>query len=253
MLGLKRGVGPGTCNQIREAVIVTPNTSFRGLFYDPLPDGVFTPRAVTALNEARQTCATVATWQTEDTLAQQTGSIEAILRTTMDDAAAESWLAFAAPLPPQLMLSELRDYIWIDNAQQRADVLKRVADRLGAEGEATPPPELDRVRVMTMHGAKGLSGRVVFIPGLEHGLLPNRHQTPYPAQLLEAARLLYVSITRARAACVLSFAQRRTIFGTFQTQHPSQFAGQTGGTFAPRTDSLTADETTAIMDLVNDL
>jgi hypothetical protein len=38
-----------------------------------------------------------------------------------------------------------------------------------------------------MHGAKSLSARVVCIPGLEQGLLPNRHQTPYVAQLPEAA------------------------------------------------------------------
>jgi superfamily I DNA/RNA helicase len=77
-------------------------------------------------------------------------------------------------------------------------VLREVAERLGNAVEDVP--ELNRVRVMTMHGAKGLSARVVFIPGLEHGVLPNAHQAPYPAQLLEAARLLYVSITRARAS-----------------------------------------------------
>ena len=116
-----------------------------------------------------------------------------------------------------------------------------------------PEPEaLDRVRVMTMHGAKGLSARVVFIPGLEQGLLPNRHQT-YVAQLLEAARLLYVSITRARAACVMSFAARRTIQGEFRHQQPSQFAAHTGGAFAARATGLNAAEATTISDLVNDL
>jgi ATP-dependent DNA helicase UvrD/PcrA len=106
---------------------------------------------------------------------------------------------------------------------------------------------------MTMHGAKGLSARVVFIPGLEQGLLPNRHQTPYVAQLLEAARLLYVSITRARAACVMSFATRRTIQGEFRHQQPSQFAAQTGGAFGGRAGGLNAAEAATIFDVVNDL
>ena len=128
-----------------------------------------------------------------------------------------------------MRLSELRDYLWADNAQQRNDILAAVRERLGPDAEASVPPALDRVRVMTMHGAKGLSARVVFIPGLEQGLLPNSHQTPYVAQLLEAARLLYVSITRAQAACVMSLAARRTIRGEFRHQHPSQFASQTGG------------------------
>jgi superfamily I DNA/RNA helicase len=83
--------------------------------------------------------------------------------------------------------------------------------------------------------------------------LPNQHQTPYPAQLLEAARLLYVSITRARATCILSFAQRRTVQGTFEVRAASQFAAQTGGAFEGRTDELTAGETAAILAAINDL
>ena len=124
--------------------------------------------------------------------------------------------------------------------------------RLGVDPEEVPP-ELDRVRVMTMHGATGLSGRVVFIPGPEHGLLPNRHQVPYPAQLHEAARLLYVSITRACAACVLSFSQRRTVQGQFQTRTASQFATHTGGTFEGRNEGLTDDETAAIVVTIDTL
>jgi superfamily I DNA/RNA helicase len=252
LLGLKHGVGVGTCNRIREAVIATPNTSFRNLFYAPLPDG-FTGRMVTALSHARQTCATLATWQPDDTLAQRTNGIEAALRSTIDEDAAGSWLTFVAPLPTDMRLSELRDYIWADNAQQRNDILSAVLERLEPGAEAPEPQALDRVRVMTMHGAKGLSARVVFIPGLEQGLLPNHHQTPYIAQVLEAARLLYVSITRARAACVMSFASRRTIRGEFRQQQASQFAGQTGGAFAPRTTGLNQAEAGHIAGLLNDL
>jgi superfamily I DNA/RNA helicase len=120
--------------------------------------------------------------------------------------------------------------VWADNAQQRHDILSAVMERIGTDGDTEVPEALDRVRVMTMRGAKGLSAKVVFIPGLEQGLLPNHHQTPYIAQVLEAARLLYVSITRARACCVLSFALRRTMQGEFRHQQHSQFAGQTGGT-----------------------
>ena len=186
-------------------------------------------------------------------LNQRTGGIEAIIRATINDEAAVAWQAFVAPLPGDMRLSELRDYVWADNAQQRNDILAAVRERLGADAEIPEPEALDRVRVMTMHGAKGLSARVVFIPGLEQGLLPNRHQTPYVAQLLEAARLLYVSITRARAACVMSFATRRTIQGEFRHQQPSQFAAQTGRAFGARAGGLNAAEAVTIFDLVNDL
>ena len=252
LLGLKRGVGVGTCNSIRAAVVATPQTSFRGLYYDQLPDGVLSARSVNALNHARQTCATIATWAPTDTLGQRRHALCAIVESTIDADAAAAWNACAAPLADGMLLSELRDYIWVDNAQQRNEVLRAVATRLGVDPEDVPP-ELDRVRVMTMHGAKGLSARVVFIPGLEHGLLPNQHQTPYPAQLLEAARLLYVSITRTRAACILSFAHRRTVQGEFQNRAASQFATHTGGAFEGRNDGLTHDETAAIRATIDDL
>jgi superfamily I DNA/RNA helicase len=181
----------------------------------------------------------------------RSAAIENILTTTLNDEAGDEWQLFAAPLPQEMTLSELQDYVWVDNAQQRAEVLGAVAERLGEPVDEAE--ELNRVRVMTMHGAKGLSARVVFIPGLEHGVLPNAHQAPYPAQVLEAARLLYVSITRARAACVLSFARRRTLFGRFRAQVPSAFTGHTGGAFVDRALGLDANETAAIIAAIDDL
>jgi superfamily I DNA/RNA helicase len=106
---------------------------------------------------------------------------------------------------------------------------------------------------MSMHGAKGLSARVVFIPGLENGLIPNRRQLAYPAQILEAARLLYVSITRARAACILSFSTWRFVFGRGQQQVASGFAGQTGGAFENGGEGLTADQVARVNQAIADL
>jgi DNA helicase-2/ATP-dependent DNA helicase PcrA len=133
------------------------------------------------------------------------------VQAAVDDAAAAAWEAFADPLVPEMTIEELRNYLWTDHAQQRAEVLAAVNRRLELPEEPAVVAALDRVRIMTMHGAKGLSARAVFIPGLEQGLIPNQYQMPYPAQILEAARLLYVSITRARAACVMSFAWRRLV------------------------------------------
>ena len=92
----------------------------------------------------------------------------------------------------------------------------------------------ERVRIMTMHGAKGLSGTIVFIPGLEDTILPGTKRVPYPGLVLEAARLLYVSITRARAACIMSNAYRRFFNGRNVAQAPSRFTASLGGTFQQR-------------------
>ena len=115
--------GVVTCNAVRAAVITTPMTNFRALFYDPLPDGLLSARATSAVDHARQTCAAIAPWAPTDTLGQRRTDLRGIVHSTIDAEAAEAWQGFAAPLPDDMLLSELRDYIWVDNAQQRNDVL----------------------------------------------------------------------------------------------------------------------------------
>ena len=100
---------------------------------------------------------------------------------------------------------------------------------------------------MTMHGAKGLGATVVFVPGLEESVLPGNFRQPYPGLVLEAARLLYVSITRARAACILSYADERLVYGGMVRQHPSHFLMHVGGAFRHQDAGLTNSEVTAIV------
>jgi DNA helicase II / ATP-dependent DNA helicase PcrA len=102
-------------------------------------------------------------------------------------------------------------------------VLRALAARLGAdEPDTTLVP--DRVQVLTMHSAKGLSAQVVFIPGLEEPILPGDKRRPYPGLVLEAARMLYVSITRAPVGCWLSHAWGRIVHYEWRGQPASQFA-----------------------------
>ena len=101
---------------------------------------------------------------------------------------------------------------------------------------------------MSMHGAKGLSAKVVFIPGLEEAILPGSKRAQYPGLVLEAARLLYVSITRARATCVLSYAERRMVYGDWVRYPPSRFAPQLNGVFVHRMGGLTGEEVREIAD-----
>jgi DNA helicase-2/ATP-dependent DNA helicase PcrA len=250
LLGLMSGVGVGTCDSIRQAVLATPNLSFRDLFYRPLAADIFTVRARNALNRVRDICSQIAGWMPSDTLSQRKNEISTILANTINSQAVAVWNDYALLLDDQMNLEELRNYVWADTDQQRADVLGSVYERLSKPMPAAAgfPP---KIRVMTMHGAKGLSAKVVFIPGLEQGILPNSHQIPYPAQVLEAARLLYVSITRARAACILSFATHRTLYGNNQNQTHSQFAAQTGGAFIWRNGGLTQQELNSVIQSVH--
>jgi superfamily I DNA/RNA helicase len=98
----------------------------------------------------------------------------------------------------------------------------------------------DKIRVLTMHGAKGLAADVVFIPGLEENVLPGETRRRYVGQVMEAARMLFVSITRARLACIVSYADGRVRNGAWQRQVPSRFASQLGVPFKPRKAGLSA-------------
>src|SRR5207244_5251970 len=106
---------------------------------------------------------------------------------------------------------------------------------------------------MTMHGAKGLSGTIVFIPGLEDTVLPGTKRVPYPGLVLEAARLLYVSITRTRAACIMSNAYRRFFNGRNVTQAPSRFTANLGGAFQQRASGLQRAEIENVQAIIADL
>jgi DNA helicase-2/ATP-dependent DNA helicase PcrA len=246
VLGLRDGVGMGRCNAVFEAV-VNAGINFRGAFYDALPDGAFTGHALTTINLARGTCAALAGWTGEDTLEQRLAAITAIVEDHFAADEAGQWQAFAEAMPQGIMLEELRDFLWADTDEQQADVLTSAMQRLGIEvpQQGPLPP---RVRIMTMHGAKGLSAQVVFIPGLEDEIIPGPRRNPYEGLVQEAARMLYVSITRARAACIVSYAQRRRIAGQMQGVTHSRFAPQLAGAFGPRDKGLTTEEVEAIRD-----
>jgi len=244
-LGLLPRVGIGTCNAICEAVIAN-NMNYRDVFYHALPAGVFSGRAVTALNRARGVCGQLSTWQASDTIGQRMTDISGIISNLFGPQEVQDWQTYASSFPAGTTLEELRDFLWADTDEQQAALLQVVYERLN---EPVPVGGLlpSRVRIMTMHGAKGLSARVVFIPGLEEETLPGPWRQPYPGLVLEAARLLYVSITRARAACIMSYAGTRVVNGQFSRRTPSRFCAQLGGVFSYRTNGLTAQEVQQIM------
>jgi superfamily I DNA/RNA helicase len=81
----------------------------------------------------------------------------------------------------------------------------------------------DRVSLLTLHAAKGLEFAVVFIVGLEDGLLPLRWSEPDEAALAEERRLFYVGMTRAKDRLILSRARQRLWRGSPHWLEPSPF------------------------------
>ncbi len=83
--------------------------------------------------------------------------------------------------------------------------------------------ELNAVRLMTVHAAKGLEFSYVFITGLEEGLFPHERLDDARIDQEEERRLFYVALTRAQKKVYLSYAHMRTIFGSQRVNVPSSF------------------------------
>ena len=105
------------------------------------------------------------------------------------------------------------------------DFLEEVALMSSADSDT----KKDSVTLMTMHAAKGLEFPVVFMVGMEEGILPHaRIQEGGPAELEEERRLCYVGMTRAREELHLSYAYSRLQFGQRTYNPMSRFLGDLG-------------------------
>ena len=80
-----------------------------------------------------------------------------------------------------------------------------------------------KVTLMTIHSAKGLEFKNVFVVGLEENLFPSPMAGDSYKQLEEERRLFYVAITRAEEHCFLSFAKTRFKYGKMEFSSPSRF------------------------------
>ncbi len=83
--------------------------------------------------------------------------------------------------------------------------------------------DVDAPTLLTLHSAKGLEFPVVFITGLEEGLLPHSRSFDEPEEMAEERRLTYVGLTRAEDRIFLSYAFRRTRYGSSEATAPSRF------------------------------
>ncbi|WP_394753666.1 DNA helicase II [Crenothrix sp.] len=79
------------------------------------------------------------------------------------------------------------------------------------------------VQLMTLHSAKGLEFKLVFLVGLEEGLFPSQQSLDDVGRLQEERRLCYVGITRAMQYLYLSYAESRRLYGRESYPRPSRF------------------------------
>jgi DNA helicase-2/ATP-dependent DNA helicase PcrA len=119
---------------------------------------------------------------------------------------------------------ELRTVAQDYDAEPPLEGLRSFLENVSLLGETDEITETrPRVTLMTLHAAKGLEFKVVFLVGLEEGLFPHKRGLEDVNQMEEERRLCYVGLTRAKEQLYLVHAARRTLYGNTMVNPPSRF------------------------------
>ena len=116
--------------------------------------------------------------------------------------------------------SVAEEFAWMDPSEGLTAFLEQVALVSDTDNLGEKP---DTVTFITLHQAKGLEFPVVFIAGMEEGVLPHNRSFDNPDQMEEERRLAYVGITRAEERLYLMRAYRRSSMGRRGVNPPSRF------------------------------
>lgn len=265
VLGILSGVGQATAKAVGDAC-VSNNQNFRQLFYLSACPSWLTGRPASAVQRVMAIVQSTGGWTMADTLGSKTGDIAALLSSlvfTSGGNAANNvvmWNTLAGALPAQMTLEELLHFLAADSESDQQAILDLVNQRIGGSPTLAQSPVRKRIRILTMHGAKGLSGKVVFIPSAEQGIMPSFRALQATGLLIEQRRLFYVSVTRAMACCIISHvAQHTGAQAMALTQNPvarltrSQFLNEMGTPSTTRTSGLSAAEASGIVSEVANL
>ena len=85
------------------------------------------------------------------------------------------------------------------------------------------PEDSNKVTLMTVHSAKGLEYKYVYIVGMEENRFPSQRASESADGMEEERRLFYVALTRAKVSATISFAEMRFRWGSMEFSHPSRF------------------------------
>jgi DNA helicase-2/ATP-dependent DNA helicase PcrA len=138
-----------------------------------------------------------------------------------DSAEAEGRLENLAELE-----GSMSDYEVEAAARGEAPTLEGFLERVSLVSDTDSAKDVEKVTLMTVHGAKGLEFELVILTGMEEDMFPYRNQEPRSVEEMEEERRLgYVAITRARQHLIVTHARQRQIFGTTRIGVPSRFIG----------------------------
>ncbi|MBK6264170.1 exodeoxyribonuclease V subunit gamma [Marivirga sp. S37H4] len=155
-------------------------------------------------------------YETAAFIAKQSG----LLRDLYDDKTIEGLNRYENV---QELLNAIKEFV--DTPEQEDKSLEAfIADvALLTDANKENPADTDYVNMMTIHSAKGLEFKHVYVVGMEEDLFPSQMMLNSRADLEEERRLFYVALTRAMEKVTLSYALTRYRFGRLKSCEPSRF------------------------------
>jgi DNA helicase-2/ATP-dependent DNA helicase PcrA len=118
------------------------------------------------------------------------------------------------------------------------DFLVEVSLMTDQDSDKDKDENADKVTLMTVHSAKGLEFKNVFIAGMENDLFPSQHSMNSSRAIEEERRLFYVAITRAKENCIITYAKNRYRNGQTNTATPSFFINDIDDKYLDFSDNM---------------
>jgi len=220
-----RGIGDTTVNKVLECALLHGVTAWEvmgDILKYNLPVNAGTATKLTKFREMIRVFAeqreVLDAYQLVDTIIKTTG----IISDTYTDNSPES---MSRRENVQELLNAIHEFCEIKTNNNEpsllVDFLAEVS--LLTDQDTDKNADEDKVTMMTVHAAKGLEFKVVFVVGMEEELFPSTFAMDSARELEEERRLFYVAITRAEERCFITYAKSRFKNGQVNFANPSRF------------------------------
>jgi DNA helicase-2/ATP-dependent DNA helicase PcrA len=221
----KRGIGDTTVAKI----IVTAAENYKPIWEVVSNIGQYVAgRATTPIEDFANLIKTFKLMLSEDkdayTVASYIAKTSGILRELYEDKTVEGLARYENV---QELLNSVKQFV--DNPENEEKSLSAFLQTVSLLTTADEPEEEgdnDKVTLMTIHGAKGLEFKYVYVVGMEENLFPSQMMLQNRSDLEEERRLFYVAITRAEKKLTLSYAEQRYNYGRLNYCEPSRFLNE---------------------------
>lgn len=124
------------------------------------------------------------------------------------------------------LVNATRQYSYQDENEDLMPLQAFLSHAALEAGEGQADAYQDAVQLMTLHSAKGLEFKQVFIVGMEEGMFPSQMALDEGGRLEEERRLAYVGVTRAMQKLTLTYAETRRLYGKEVFHRPSRFIAE---------------------------